>query len=134
MTASQRLLLSLRVLMEIGVVAALAFWGAHLGDGAVGKIALGVAAPALGFAFWGAIDFHQAGRLAEPLRLLQELTVSLLAALAWYSTGWHGLGIALAGLSIVYHALVYVLDERLLAPGSGPRRPSRRAYREPARN
>jgi hypothetical protein len=82
MTPTQRLLLSLRVLMEIGVVAALAFWGAHFGGTTAEKIALGIAAPAIGFGFWGAIDFHQAGRLAEPLRLLQELAVSLLAALA----------------------------------------------------
>jgi hypothetical protein len=134
MTPPQRLLLPLRVLMEIGVVAALAFWGAHLGDSIMEKIALGVAAPALGFGFWGAIDFHQAGRLAEPLRLVQELTVSLLAALAWYSTGRHGLGIALGGLSIAYHALVYVQGERLLTPSPGPRRISRTPYREPARS
>jgi len=32
--------------------------------------------------FWGAVDFHQAGRLAEPLRLVQELAISGLAAVA----------------------------------------------------
>ena len=116
MTPMQRLLLLLRVLMEIGIVVALTFWGVHLGASTAAKIALGVVLPALGFGFWGAIDFHQAGRAAEPLRLLQELTVSLLATLAWYSTGRHGLGYALGGLSIVYHALVYAMGERLLKP------------------
>ncbi len=134
MAPAQRLLLLLRVLMEIGVVAALAFWGVHLGGSTAAKIALGIAAPALGFGFWGAIDFHQAARFAEPLRLVQELTVSLLAALAWYTAGWHGLGVALGGLSIVYHALVYATGERLLKPNPKPARTPQASYREPARS
>ena len=134
MAPAQRLLLVLRVLMEIGVVAALAFWGVHLGGSTAAKIALGIAAPALGFGFWGAIDFHQAGRLAEPLRFVQELTISMLAALAWYTTGRHGLGFALFGLSIVYHALVYATGERLLKPNPKPARTPQASYREPARS
>jgi hypothetical protein len=39
-------------------------------------------APLVGFGFWGAVDFHQAGRFAEPLRLIQELAISALAAVA----------------------------------------------------
>lgn len=42
------------------------------------------------------MDFHRAGRLAEPLRLLQELAVSGLAAVALYAVGQHLLGWALA--------------------------------------
>jgi hypothetical protein len=38
-------------------------------------------------------------RLAEPLRLVKELAISLLAALAFYVAGRHGAGIALAALS-----------------------------------
>jgi hypothetical protein len=122
----------LRVLMEIGVVAALAFWGVHLGGSTAAAIVLGIAAPAFGFGFWGAIDFHQAGRLAEPLRLLQELAVSLLAALALYSTGRHALGLALGGLSVIYHLLVYATGERLLKPRPTAQRAAPAHYREPA--
>lgn len=122
MSGSQRLALILRVLMEAGIVVALADWGAHTGVSTTTKVLLGVAAPAVGFGFWGAVDFHQAGRFAEPLRLGQELAISLLAALAWYSVGRHGLGIMLGGLSIAYHVLVYATGERLLKPNvsSGP--------------
>jgi hypothetical protein len=109
------LILVLRVLMEAGVVAGLAYWGAHTGGTTAERIVLGVAVPLIGFGFWGAVDFHQAGRLAEPLRLLQELVVSGLAALALYATGRHALGIGLAALSVVYHALVYVSGRTLLA-------------------
>jgi hypothetical protein len=70
----------------------------------------------MGFGFWGALDFRGAGRFAEPLRLAQEIVVSLLAALAWYGAGRPVLGIALAVLSVVYHALVYLSGARLLQP------------------
>ena len=124
MTALQRLNLTLRVLMELGVVVALADWGIHSGDGAAAKIVLGIGAPAVGFGFWGGVDFHRS-RLAEPLRLIQELAISGVAALAWYTAGQHVLGIALGSLSIVYHALVYASGERLLK--ARPERIARRS-------
>jgi Protein of unknown function (DUF2568) len=116
MTNRERLNLILRVLMEVGVVAGLAFWGVHTGGSTGAKILLGVGVPVLGFGFWGAVDFHQAGRFAEPARLIQEIAVSGLAAFAWYAAGRHGLGIGLAALSVVYHALVYASGARLLKP------------------
>jgi hypothetical protein len=59
--------------------------------------------------------------MAEPLRLIQELVVSFLAALALYAAGPHVLGVALAVLSVVYHALVYLSGEGLLKPRHGER-------------
>jgi Protein of unknown function (DUF2568) len=106
--------LALRVLMEAGIVFGLAYWGAHTGGSTAARIALGILAPAIGFGFWGAVDFHQAGRFAEPLRLVQELVISGLAALALYAAGLHVLGVALAALSLVYHALVYLSGGALL--------------------
>ena len=119
MTGRQRLNLMLRVLMEVGVVVALADWGFHTGGGTAAKVLLGIGAPVVGFGFWGAVDFHQA-RLAELLRLTQELVISGLAAAAWYASGQHVLGIALASLSVVYHALVYASGARLLKPRDHP--------------
>ncbi len=131
MTALQRLNLTLRALMEAGVVAALAYWGVHTGSGAGMKLALGLGAPVLGFGFWGAIDFHQAGGLAEPLRLIQELAVSGIAALAAYAAGLPVAGIALAALSLVYHTLVYASGARLLTPA--PSSPADAAGPDPSR-
>ncbi len=100
-------------------MAALAYWGFHTGENVAGKLVLGLGAPALGFGFWGAVDFRWAGAAAEPLRLIQELAVTGLAALAWYTAGQQVLGILLAVLSLVYHGLVYASGERLLKPPKG---------------
>lgn len=114
MLLSEQINLVLRVTMEIGIVVALGFWGYHVGASTGAKIGLMIGAPCVGFGLWGAVDFRQAGRFAEPLRLVQELVISGLAAVAWYAAGQHILGIALAALSVVYHGLVYASGERLL--------------------
>ena len=116
MSGSERINLVLRVLMEAGVVVAFAYWGVATGDSTAGKIALGIGAPVVVFGLWGAIDFHQAGRLGEPLRLAQELAISFLAAVAWYAAGRQIAGIALGAVSFVYHASVYASGHRLLRP------------------
>ncbi len=121
MTTAQRGVLALRVLMEAGIVVALGWWGFHTGGSTASRIVLALGVPAVGFGFWGLVDFRRAGRAAEPMRLVQELAVSGLAAVAWYASGRHVLGWALGGVSIVYHALVYATGARLLEhrPGSG---------------
>jgi len=106
--------LALRLLMELGVVLALGYWGYQTGESTGAKILLAIGAPALGFGFWGLVDFRQAGRLAEPLRLTQELLISGLAALGLYVAGQPALAWALALVSIVHHALVYLLGGKLL--------------------
>jgi hypothetical protein len=124
-TRTAAVTLALRVALECGVVAGLAYWGVHAGGGTATKILLGAGAPVVGFGFWGAVDFRGLGRLAEHARLVQELAVSGLAALALYAAARHALGIALAALSIGYHALVYATGSRLLkerteAPAAAP--------------
>ena len=123
--------LTLRVIMEAGVVAGLLYWGIHTGDSAAGKAALG-------FGVWGALDFRRAGRYAEGLRLAEELAISGLAAAALYTAGAHVLGAALATVSVVHHILVYAIGERLLKPPPGvtvaeraPRGPAAAAPRPP---
>ena len=90
-------------------MAGLAFWGYQ----AAGIIPA-IAAPLVGFGLWGFVDFRQVGQLAEPLRLGEELVISGLAASAWYLAGQHLLGLALAALSVIHHALVYLLGDKLL--------------------
>jgi Protein of unknown function (DUF2568) len=119
MSATERLNLILRVLMETGVVAGLAYWGVQAGDSTAAKIGLAIGAPLIGFGIWGAVDFHQAGRFAEPARLAEELAISGLAAAAWYAAGRHILGVALAALSILYHLSVYANGQRLLKAKPG---------------
>ncbi len=114
MTPTKLVTLVLRVTMETAIVAAFCAWGWHAGGTAVRRTALAIAAPVVGFGLWGLIDFRQAGTLAEPLRLVQEMVLSLLAALALYSAGLHALAWGLALLTVAYHALVYVTGQRLL--------------------
>ena len=106
--------LALRAIMETGIVAAFAYWGFQSGQTTGMKILFAIGAPILGFGFWGAVDFHQAGRMAEPLRLIEELFISGLAAVALYEAGQPVLGWVLGALSIVYHLLVYLSGGRLL--------------------
>lgn len=109
--------LGLRALLEAGVVGGLAYWGVHTGDGTPTKVLLGLGAPVVGFGIWGAVDFRSAGRWAEPLRLVEELAISAVAAAALFAAGRRGLGLGLAGLSVGYHALVYATGARLLGDG-----------------
>jgi len=95
-------------------VVGFAFWGYAAGKTPSSKILLAIGVPVLFFSFWGLVDFRQAGRMAEPLRLIQELIVSGLAALALFLAGQVTFAWILAFLSIVHHALVYALGERLL--------------------
>jgi Protein of unknown function (DUF2568) len=106
--------LTLRAFMEAGIVAAFAYWGYQTGQTPGMKILFAIGAPILGFGIWGSVDFHQAGRMAEPLRLIEELFISGLAAVALYVAGQPLLGWALGVLSIVYHVLVYLSGGRLL--------------------
>jgi Protein of unknown function (DUF2568) len=106
--------LALRALMELGIVVGFGYWGYRAGTTAPAKILMAIGAPVLIFSFWGFVDFHQAGRIAEALRLIQELAISGLAAIALYLAGQPILGWTLAVVSIVHHLMVYVLGERLL--------------------
>jgi hypothetical protein len=106
--------LTLRALMEFGIVLGLGFWGFQTGTTTLGKALLGVGLPICVFAFWGLVDFRHAGSIGEVLRLLQELLISGLAAAAVYMAGQPTLGWALALVSVVHHLMVYALGEKLL--------------------
>ena len=114
MSKSQGFNLALRAVMELGIVLAFAYWGFQTGGSTGTKILLAVGAPIIGFGFWGVVDFHQAGRLSEPLRLVEELVISGLAAAALYIAGQQTLGLALGMLSIIYHASMVLSGEHLL--------------------
>ena len=110
----KRFNLAIRGIMELGIVAALSFWGFHTGRNTLMKIILGVGSPAIVFGFWGLVDFRNAGNKAEYLRLIQELVISGLAAVALYFAGQYILALFLALISVAHHILVYSLGETLL--------------------
>ena len=100
--------------MEASIVLAFAWWGFQATGTAAGDIALGVGAPILVFGVWGLLDFRWAGRWAEPLRLIEELAISGLAAVAWYAAGRHALAWTLACVSVAHHGVTYLTGQRLL--------------------
>lgn len=106
--------LTMRWILEASIVIAFGFWGYHIGESKSIKVLLSVIIPLIGFGFWGLIDFHQFGRYSEWLRLIQELFISALAAIALYAIGKQNLGYSLISLSIIYHIMVYLIGERLL--------------------
>ncbi|HET7117977.1 MAG TPA: YrdB family protein [Hanamia sp.] len=106
--------LTLRAIMEAGIVLAFGFWGYHLANRESIKILLAIIIPLFVFGFWGLVDFHQFGRFAEPLRLIQELLVTGAAAFVLYLTDKVVLCWVMLAISILHHILVYVLGGRLL--------------------
>lgn len=113
-----RLNLALRALLEFGIIVGFAVWGYDAGTTALTKGIMAIAAPVTAFSFWGFIDFRQAGRIAEPLRLVQELLISALAAVALYVMGYLVATWGLATISLVHHILVYALGGKLLKENS----------------
>ena len=114
MNILKQLNLALRVLMEVAIIVALGYWGFYTGESIGMKILLGIGAPVMGFGFWSLIDFRNVGSMSEALRLTQELIISFLAALALYITGQIALGWILAFLSLIHHALIYLLGGTIL--------------------
>ncbi len=114
--------LVLRGLLEAGVVAAFGWWGYEAGQTPGTRVLLAIAAPVVGFGIWGIVDFRRWGRAAEPLRLIEELTLSGLAAAGLWAVGQRSWGVGLAALSVGYHVLVYAQGARLLESRRPPRR------------
>ena len=106
--------IALRGVMEFGIVAAMGYWGYHAGTSFIIKILLAIMAPLIVFGIWGLVDFHQAGRLAEPLRLVQELLICGLVVAALYTAGQPAFAWAFGLIAIAQHGLVYLLGDTLL--------------------
>lgn len=106
--------ITLRAMMEFGIIFALGYWGYETGSSVGAKVLLAIAAPLVGFGFWGFVDFRNAGALAENLRLAQELVISAAAVFVLFAIEAQGLGIALGVISLTHHFLVYVSGETLL--------------------
>ncbi len=113
MTKLQWINLGLRGIMETGIILAFAYWGYHAGESTTLRIIFAILVPAAGFGFWGAVDFHKTGRMAEILRLVQELFISGLAAVMLFFAGQHTAAWILGTVSVVHHTLLYLNGDRL---------------------
>ncbi len=120
MSAVRGVTLGVRFLCELGMLAALAVWGATVGEG-VGAIALAVSLPLAAAGIWGAIVAPKA-RWPAPLgaRVAIELTLFGAASLALWSAGHPAFAFVLALLALTTSVL-NAMQERSGEPVPGAR-------------
>lgn len=98
----------IRFLLELWVLAALAYWGFQTGKSQAARIALAAGTPAVAAAVWGTFVAPKAPLLlSEPFRLAASLAVFGLAAGALVAAGRRELGLAFAAVAALNTALIY---------------------------
>lgn len=100
--------LALKFLLELGALAAFAYWGTQTGSGAV-SVVLTIAAPAAMIFVWGRFAAPRSQtRLPTRQRIPLELGIFGFAALALLDAGDTGGAIVFAALVVVNAALLGV--------------------------
>jgi Protein of unknown function (DUF2568) len=104
--------LALTFFLELGVLAALSYWGLQTGPGTIPSIARGIGAPVLAVVVWWLFGAPQAKwHLNGIYRLLLEVIFFGSAAVALFAVGQHVLGVAFA-LTFVLNTLLASLLEQ----------------------
>lgn len=101
--------LAVRFLLELCVVAALAYWGVQVGNGPLAKIVLAVGAPLVVAVIWAVFGSPKAAvPLSGPAHLLLEIVVFGAGVVALVYAGRPTLAAVLAAVIIVNRALLYL--------------------------
>jgi|SRR5215467_15906353 len=104
--------LALAFFLELGVLAALGFWGFQTGQGTIARIALGIGAPVVAVVVWALFGSPQATwHLDGILRLLLEVVFFGSAAVALFAAGQHVLGVVFALLFVLNTALASAMGQ-----------------------
>jgi hypothetical protein len=99
--------LTLRFLLELASLAALAYWGFHTGHSAAGDILLGVGVPVLAACVWGVWAAPRSDRrLSGPALTALQLTVLGAGAVALIAAGRVILGVVMAIVVVVNAVLL----------------------------
>lgn len=105
--------LALRLLLELGALGALAWWGFTLPQPAPVRLVAGIGAPLFMAALWGAFVGPKAGtRLDDPARLLLELALFAAATAALAAAGHHRWAWTLGTAVVVSEGLMLALRQR----------------------
>jgi hypothetical protein len=104
----------LAFLLELVMLAGLAWWGSQAVGGLAGRIALAVLTPALAVVIWGLFAAPRA-RIQLPAAGVLAVKAVVLggAAVAVYATGWHAAAIAFAVVAAV-NTTVAAFDRQAL--------------------
>lgn len=94
--------LLLRFVLELGALASLGYWGAHLGNGGAAKLLGGIGLPLLAAVVWGAFVAPQAA-VSVPvwLHVLLEILVLGGAGAALFAAGLVRPGVLYSGLLLL---------------------------------
>ncbi|MCL4264940.1 MAG: DUF2568 domain-containing protein [Anaerolineae bacterium] len=114
--ASLRIInMTVRFVLELCMLAALAYGGFQLVGGWLIRVAVGIGAPLLAATVWGLLIAPKAKRrLAEPWRFLVELVLFGLAAAALVGVARPSLAIALLVVYLLNRLLVVLWGEQIV--------------------
>lgn len=122
MNAYRGLNLALAFLLELAALAALCFWGFHIGHSTVVHIVLGIALPLIAATLWGLFAAGGGPRYVVPVwfKIFIKTLVYGSATVGLFVTGHRLLALVFAGVVIVNASLIRIghLDE-----GIGPKKP-----------
>ncbi|MGH2514315.1 MAG: YrdB family protein [Ktedonobacterales bacterium] len=103
---------ALAFFLELGVLAALGYWGFHTGQGTIARFGIGIGAPVVAVVVWGLFGSPQATwHLQDPWRLILYVVFFGSAAVALFVAGQRVLGGVFALLFVVNCALIYALGQ-----------------------
>lgn len=109
-------------LLELALLAALAYWGVTADEDLLVRIALGVGAPALVILVWATLLAPKSRRrLRMPWLLIAKLVLFGLGAYALATTGRVGLAVTLAAVAAVSLVVTAIWGEQLTASPAGTR-------------
>jgi uncharacterized protein DUF2568 len=114
--------LTVRFLLELCALAAVAYWGSQVSDSTAVNVVVAIAAPFAVATFWGLLLAPSSRRRLEPpLRTLAELFVLVLAVAALVAAGQAVLAVILAIAAVVNGLLLHVWrqDAADFAPRTG---------------
>jgi hypothetical protein len=101
--------LALAFFLELGVLAALGFWGFSTGSETVAKVVLGIGLPLAAIVVWGLFGSPKAmWHLNGIWRLLLQIVFFGSAAVALFAAGQRVLGVVFALLFVINCTLLHV--------------------------
>lgn len=105
--------LALRFLLELGALAAFAYWGWQTGSGAGTRLILAVALPVIAAAIWGQFIAPKAPRrLEDPARMAVEIAFFGAATVAVGSAGAATAGAMFGAAAAVSLVLMFLFGQR----------------------